>query len=191
MDRVDYFWSLWKEALIRTINLGLEPSFGQNFIFKGVSPSEYEQVKEKIEVAFVQIIKALDLIGQDRNLTRLNCSLLAHLMQQKLNELGIRSIVVTGDYMFVGEYVYDVDHDYLVRELKGENTGGLALHCWLVLENYMLVDPTRMIFHEKEKFNNFEIDGIPLIEDIEAIPETLFYHPYILGDDYLKRINAL
>ncbi|SQD79593.1 BTB/POZ domain-containing protein [Moritella yayanosii] len=191
MNRVDYFWSLWKEALMRTINLGLDPSFDSTFIFKSISSNEYKQVKEKIEVAFVQIIKSLDLIGQDRNLTRLNCSLLAHFMQQELNKLGIRSIVVTGDYKFVGEYMYEVDHDYLVRELKGKNTGGLALHCWLVLENYMLVDPTRMIYHEKEKFINYEIDGIPLIEDIESVPEGLFYHPYILGDEYLKRINAL
>jgi hypothetical protein len=54
-----------------------------------------------------------------------------------------------------------------------------------------MIDPTRMIYHEKEKFLSGELDGIPLIVDVENVPPALFYHPYVFGEEYLYRVGAL
>ncbi len=48
----------------------------------------------------------------------------------------------------------------------------MGLHTWLVLDNYLLVDPSIIIFNEKEKFLAKEIDGKPYITDIEKSIQT-------------------
>jgi hypothetical protein len=185
------FWKLWDESLKRTLSLKLNPSFGSDFNFKGITEKETEKVKKTIKYIFSGIIRKRDEAGFRREITRLDCTRLSYEIQQELNNNGIRSIIVTGDYSFCGEAMYGVTEEYIFAQFRLGHSGGLGLHSWLVLENYLMIDATRMIFHEKESFLSHEIIGEPLIADVENIPPGLSYHPFILGEEYLHKIGSL
>ncbi|MFH4856581.1 SEC-C domain-containing protein [Vibrio diabolicus] len=184
------YWRLWEESLSRTLDLNLNPSFGPEFEFKDVSLKKIQGTISVIEGIFTKIIKKRDRDGISREITRLDCTRLSYELQGELKKNGIKSILVTGDYVFHGEPMYNVSEKYIVSQL-GASTPGMGLHTWLVLDNYLLVDPSIIIFNEKEKFLAKEIDGKPCITDIEKINSDLFYIPFVLGEEYLIKINAL
>ncbi|MFN1535667.1 YecA family protein [Vibrio jasicida] len=187
---IEEYWKRWDESLFRTQRLNLDPSFGPEFVFKDVSQKEIENVTKTIKVIFSNIIKKRDSEGISREITRLDCTRLSYEIHRELKRIGIRSILVTGDYSYCGDLMYEVTEKYIFDQI-GHISSGMGLHTWLVLDNFLLIDPTRMIFHEKTKFESHEIIGEPLIFDLEEMHSNLFYIPFILGEEYLFMINAL
>lgn len=185
------YWNLWDKSLKRTLNLKLDPSFGSDFVFKSINENDCEKCKKDIKHIFTNIINKRDEAGFSREITRLDCTRLSYEIQQELLKNGIRSIIVTGDYSFCGELMYGVTEEYIAQQLKLGSSDALGLHSWLVLENYLMIDATRMIFHEKESFLSHQIIGEALIADVENVPPGLSYHPFILGDEYLHKIGSL
>ncbi|MFA1563078.1 hypothetical protein [Aliivibrio fischeri] len=185
------FWSLWDLSLQTTISLGLCPSFGPDFEFRGTNNENTEQIKNIVYSCYSEALLVLESMI-DRNSIINNCTGMSYLMHSILKHHGISSIIVTGGYTIDKVDSCEVTSAYIVNQLKKEDDSPLALHSWLLLENFLLVDPTILLKYSlRNEFLNNETIGEPFVMDIEELPKELNYTPHVLGFDYLVKIGAI
>lgn len=151
---------------------------------------ESEQLEDLVNSAYLYSVDHLEKSGVTRERIRLSCATISYIIHKKLELVGIKSTLTTGDYYFVDSYMYETTEKYLSEMLK-DPSGHWCFHVWLTLENGVLIDATRMIYHEKELFLRKQINGEPLICHLSELPSDLSYKPMILGDKYLKKVEAL
>ncbi|HCG7378518.1 TPA: SEC-C domain-containing protein [Vibrio parahaemolyticus] len=151
---------------------------------------ESEQFVELVNSAYFYAVDHLEKSGVTRQRIRLSCATISYIIHKKLELAGIKSTLTIGDYYFVDSYMYETTQKYL-SDLMKDPSGLWHFHVWLTLENGTLIDATRMIYHEKDRFLNKETNGKPLVSHISRLSPALSYKPIILGEKYLKKVEAL
>jgi len=188
MTKVDKFWNNLDISTMKSREYGVENFQGMNF--KSYTLKEDKAIRKKINKYFLKIIEDRDNKNIDRYTTAMDCSGMAILMYRYLKELNIPAILMIGDMLFDGVSEYETSYQYLENELKGNCSPKIQYHVWVILENYMLIDPTiRLKEAERKDFLSKKTNSGPLICDIENIPNGIEYIPFLMGEKFLHITN--
>jgi hypothetical protein len=188
MTKADKFWKNLDISTMKSREYGIHNFTGMNF--KDYTQKENKKLIKKLNNYFSEVIQDRDNKNIDRYITAMDCSGMSILIHRYLKSINIPSILMIGDMLFDGKSEYDTSYQYLENELRGKKSPKIQYHVWVIVENFMLIDPTiRLKELERQDFLDKKINAGALICDIENIPNGIEYIPFLQGELFLHKTN--